>query len=43
MEKQKLPVWEFNDYKDGLKALAPLKAWKMYTELCEFVKELYGE
>ena len=99
MEKQKLPVWEFNDYKDVLsitvqkiyindiccadklsncraqlydynqignalfnrfnkestpelqawyyksimKALSPLKAWKMYTELCEVVKELYGE
>ncbi len=30
-------------YKSIVKALAPLKGMKMYDELCEVVKELYGD
>lgn len=41
--KESTPELQAWYYKSIMKALAPLKAWKMYTELCEVVKELYGE
>ncbi len=41
--KESTPELQAWYYKRIMKALAPLKTWKMYTELCEVVKELYEE
>lgn len=41
--KQSTPELQAWYYKSIVKALAPLKGMKMYDELCEVVKELYGE
>ncbi len=41
--KQSTPELQAWYYKSIVKALAPLKEMKMYLELCETVKELYGE
>ena len=41
--KQSTPELQAWYYKSIVKALTPLKGMKMYDELCEVVKELYGE
>lgn len=41
--KQSTPELQAWYYKSIVKALTPLKGMKMYTELCEVVKELYGD
>ena len=41
--KQSTPELQAWYYKSIAKALTPLKGMKMYDELCEVVKELYGE
>ena len=41
--KQSTPELQAWYYKSIVKALAPLKGMKMYDELCEVVKELYGD
>ena len=41
--KQATPELQAWYYKSIAKALTPLKGMKMYDELCEVVKELYGE
>ena len=41
--KQSTPELQAWYYKSIVKSLAPLKGMKMYDELCEVVKELYGE
>lgn len=41
--KQSTPELQAWYYKSIVKALSPLKGMKMYAELCEVIKELYGE